>query len=237
MTYLLVILTVLLGGGSLGLFALFLFQGSLGLVNLELGSPGALFFNAGLSLVFFIQHSVMVRTPFRRRLGFVLAEKYHGALFTITSGIVLLAVVFFWQEVDYQILTLTGGWRGLARLVFFLAMAGFFWGVVSLGFFDPLGLVPILPPQFALPEQAQDLVVRGPYRWVRHPLYLCTILLIWSCPDLTPDRLLFNIIWTVWIIIGAWLEERDLIDTFGQAYLDYQQKVPRLLPFCPPSAS
>jgi len=234
--YLFVLLTGLLGGGSLFLFALFLFWGSLGLVDLGLATPAALCFDAGLSLIFFVQHSGMIRTSCRRRLGSILSEKYHGTLFTLTSGVLLLGLVIFWQGVDWQVLTLTGGLRWLARLVFLLALAGFFWGVLALGFFDPFGFVPILKEKLAIPEQPQVLVVRGPYRWVRHPLYLCVILLIWSNPDLTADRLLFNILWTVWIIIGARLEEQDLIDTFGQAYLDYQQQVPRLLPFFPPEA-
>jgi protein-S-isoprenylcysteine O-methyltransferase Ste14 len=75
------------------------------------------------------------------------------------------------------------------------------------------------------------LTVRGPYRWVRHPLYLLVLIMIWSCPDLTLDRLLFNILWTVWIYIGALLEERDLVADFGDAYRHYQQKVPMLIPF------
>lgn len=231
MMYLLVILAGLLGGGSLFLFALFLFWGPLGVVPLDFGTPEALCFDAGLSLTFFLQHSVMLRTPFRRRLGLILSEKYHGALYTFASGVLLLAVVVFWQEVNYQLLTLTGGLRWLSRLVFFLALAGFLWGVVSLGSFDPFGLGPLISEGQTGPDQLQSLMVRGPYRWVRHPLYTCVLVLIWSCPDLTPDRLLFNILWTIWIIIGARLEERDLIDTFGQAYLDYQRQVPRLLPF------
>jgi protein-S-isoprenylcysteine O-methyltransferase Ste14 len=230
----LVILTYLLGGGSLFLFALFLFWGSLGLVHLDLGTAGALCFDAGLSLAFFVQHSVMVRSSFRQWLGPILSEKYHGVLYTIASGVFLLAVVIFWQAVNYQVLTLTGGLRGLVRLIFFLALAGFVWGTMSLGFFDPFGLGPLLSKGQAEPEQPQVLVVRGPYRWVRHPLYTCVILLIWSCPDLTVDRLLFNLLWTIWIVIGARLEEQELIATFGQAYLDYQQQVPRLLPCRPP---
>lgn len=73
-------------------------------------------------------------------------------------------------------------------------------------------------------------VVRGLYRWVRHPLYLFMILMIWSCPDLTSDRLLFNGLWTVWIVIGSILEERDLVSEFGNAYREYQRKVPMLIP-------
>ncbi|MCK7479628.1 MAG: hypothetical protein M0C28_21625 [Candidatus Moduliflexus flocculans] len=55
------------------------------------------------------------------------------------------------------------------------------------------------------------MTITGPYRLVRHPLYLLSIVMIWSCPDLTTDRLLFNLLWTGWIVVGAYLEERDLV--------------------------
>ena len=57
------------------------------------------------------------------------------------------------------------------------------------------------------------------------------ILLIWSCPDLTRDRLLFNLLWTVWIVIASYFEEHDLIVEFGDAYREYQKRVPMLVPF------
>jgi protein-S-isoprenylcysteine O-methyltransferase Ste14 len=75
-----------------------------------------------------------------------------------------------------------------------------------------------------------SFVVKGPYRWVRHPLYLFMTLMIWSCPDLTADRLLFNGLWTVWIVIGSILEERDLVLEFGDVYREYQQTVPMFIP-------
>jgi len=74
------------------------------------------------------------------------------------------------------------------------------------------------------------ITVAGPYRWVRHPLYLFMILMIWSCPDLTADRLLFNLLWTVWVAIGSYFEERDLIIEFGDVYREYQKRVPMLIP-------
>jgi len=73
--------------------------------------------------------------------------------------------------------------------------------------------------------------VRGPYRWVRHPLYVFVIVLIWSSPDLTMDRLLFNVLWTIWIVVGAFFEERDLVADFGGEYIEYQQRVPMLIPY------
>jgi protein-S-isoprenylcysteine O-methyltransferase Ste14 len=44
------------------------------------------------------------------------------------------------------------------------------------------------------------------------------------------DRLLFNILWSAWIYIGTVLEERDLVEQFGDAYREYQKKVSMLFP-------
>ena len=77
----------------------------------------------------------------------------------------------------------------------------------------------------------------GPYRWVRHPLYFLSIVLIWAHPAITTDRLMFNMLWTLWIILGAHLEERDLMARFGRDYWQYQQCVPMLLPYRQPCRS
>jgi protein-S-isoprenylcysteine O-methyltransferase Ste14 len=45
------------------------------------------------------------------------------------------------------------------------------------------------------------------------------------------DRLLFNLLWTIWIVIGSYFEEKDLIAEFGDAYREYQKRVPMLVPF------
>jgi len=65
---------------------------------------------------------------------------------------------------------------------------------------------------------------------VRHPLYLVSLIIIWFGPIFTADRLLHNLLWSLWIVIGATLEEKDLVDCFGDAYRDYQQTVPMLIP-------
>ncbi len=58
------------------------------------------------------------------------------------------------------------------------------------------------------------------------------LVLIWSTPRFTTDQLLFNVLWTAWIVVGAGLEERDLVADFGQTYREYQRSVPMLIP-CP----
>lgn len=74
------------------------------------------------------------------------------------------------------------------------------------------------------------LTIKGAYQWMRHPLYFFALIMIWASPHLTADRLLLNLLWTVWIFLGAHLEEKDLINSFGDQYRKYQDRVPMILP-------
>ncbi len=229
-TYIMISLARILGGMSLLVFMIYLFWGSLNLLSMHLDENGVLWLDAGLSLLFFTQHSGMIRKPFRRWLTRFISEEYAGAIYTIASGIVLLLVVLLWQRSTQTVMTVPVPFRWLFRAVFFLSLLGFYWGIKALRFFDPFGLTPITDRLRGRNRTSIPITVAGPYRWVRHPLYLFVILMIWSCPDLTGDRLLFNLLWTVWIVIGSYLEEIDLIAEFGDAYRAYRKKVPMLVP-------
>ena len=54
--------------------------------------------------------------------------------------------------------------------------------------------------------------------------------MIWASPDVTADRLLFNVLWSIWMVVATRLEERDLAADFGEAYREYQRSVPMLVP-------
>ncbi len=164
-------------------------------------------------------------------VGRFLPAEYDAAFFSIVSGIVLVVMFVFWQESTYRLGEVQSTGRLLLHGVYLLSLAGFVWGMGALGVFDPFGVIPILDHLRGKKRPPVPLVVRGPYRWVRHPLYLFLILMFWSYPDLTADRLLFNVLWTAWMIIGTVLEERDLVASFGDAYRDYQAEVPMLIPY------
>jgi protein-S-isoprenylcysteine O-methyltransferase Ste14 len=228
--YMIICLAILFGGGSLMAFLLFLLTGSPELISLNFHAREALWWDAGLSMAFFIQHSGMVRRSFRKRLAHFLPGEYEGAVYAIVSGIMLLAVIVLWQKSAPAFRVSHGVFRWLFYVAYLLSFVGFIWGVRALKVFDPYGLRPILGRLRGREPRPMSFVVRGPYQWVRHPLYLFMILMIWSCPDLTCDRLLFNGLWTVWIVIGSILEERDLVLEFGDVYRQYQRKVPMLIP-------
>ena len=230
-SYVMLILTYLVGVVSLLVWMVFLFHGSLNLVSLGLGEIAGLGLNAFLSLAFFIQHSMMLRRSFRRWLAKFIRTEYHGALFTIASGVVLLILVVFWQKSAYVLAAPQGIIRWMMRAVFILAILGFYWGFRALGSFDGFGVSPILNNLRGKDPPSMPFIVRGPYRWVRHPLYFFCLLLIWSCPNLSLDRMLYNVLWSTWILVGSVLEERDLVADFRQSYRDYQRKVPMLIPW------
>ena len=224
-------IAILIGGGSLLLFGVFLVIGPITIVRLGMSDHKALLWDGFLSLLFFIQHSGMIRASFRTRLVLIIPRHYHPSAYAIASAIALTVMVLLWQPSKTVLYQTEGLLRLLARAFSVLAIIGFSWGVRALGNFDTFGLVPIKVHLHGRKLRPPNFVLRGPYLWIRHPLYFFMIVLIWLAPDVSSDRLLFNILWTVWIILGSYLEERDLVTEFGERYRHYQKTVPMLLPW------
>lgn len=225
------LLSSILGGGSLAAFGVFLWVGSFQLVDFGFEVTMILAWDGLLSLVFFVQHSGMLRRGFRRRVESLIPPHLQPAVYSIASGVVLLTVLVLWQRSSLEIWSVDAPWRWLLRAAFVCAILGFVAGVKALRGFDGFGQRPIRDLLRGRTRSPSPLTVRGPYRWVRHPLYTCVLLMIWSCPVVTADRLFFNCLWTLWIVAGTAMEERDLVDEFGDAYAQYREVVPMLIPW------
>jgi protein-S-isoprenylcysteine O-methyltransferase Ste14 len=158
-------------------------------------------------------------------------DRYHNAFYGLTSIITLILVLVFWQKSSILVARADGIIFLLIGALFCLCLAALLWGVLSLGSFDALGVKPLMRYISNKQDKPQQIVAKGPYRWVRHPLYFFLIILIWAYPVLTLDRLIFNIMWTIWIVIGTYLEDRDLHSEFGSQYLEYSSQVPMLIPY------
>ncbi|MFW5772948.1 MAG: methyltransferase family protein, partial [Phototrophicaceae bacterium] len=81
-----------------------------------------------------------------------------------------------------------------------------------------------------LPLPPESLQTGGVYGWVRHPLYLFSMMVIWPVTTMTEAYLGFCIATTIYFLAGSYFEERRMLREFGQPYRDYQARVPWLLP-------
>jgi methanethiol S-methyltransferase len=226
----LMFLTVCIGGGSLVLFVYFLLFGAPLRASLAHSEPTRLAWDALLCIVFFLQHSGMIRRGVKDRIARRIPAACYPALYSIASGIALTALILLWQPSDRLLFRLGDAWRWLSAGMALAAVAGFAWGVRSLRSFDPFGRLALEASLRGVTTPPLAFVAEGAYRVVRHPLYLFMLVLIWSTPRFSTDQLLFNVLWTAWIVAGTKLEERDLVADFGDVYRRYQLSVPMLIP-------
>jgi protein-S-isoprenylcysteine O-methyltransferase Ste14 len=89
-----------------------------------------------------------------------------------------------------------------------------------------LGLRQLAHDQLPPPQ----MVVDGPYRWVRHPLYTAGLLFIWAVPVMTTTSLALTLGISAYLYVGSIFEESRLLSLWGEQYRDYRRQVPRLIP-------
>jgi protein-S-isoprenylcysteine O-methyltransferase Ste14 len=103
-------------------------------------------------------------------------------------------------------------------------------GVWQTGAWSFLGIEQFLHPRR---KKVPLLEVRGLYRWVRHPLYTAGLVVIWFTPVMTLNIFALNLGLTIYLVIGAIIEERKLVHEFGAAYEEYRKRTPMLIPDFP----
>ena len=79
-------------------------------------------------------------------------------------------------------------------------------------------------------EKPSKLVTGGLYRFVRHPLYTFSLLILWLSPNMSVNSFVVYLASTIYILIGIYFEERKLLREFGQEYDEYRSVTPMLIP-------
>lgn len=118
-------------------------------------------------------------------------------------------------------------WSYLALAGQLLALLALFIGLLQTGIWSFLGFEQML---VANPTIQPEMVTKGFYRWVRHPLYTAGLVFIWLTPIMTSGLLALNAGLTVYLVVGAYYEERKLVREFGEAYTEYQLRTSMLIP-------
>lgn len=191
----------------------------------------AILINALLLALFAIQHSVMARPGFKQWWTQIVPKPAERSTYVLFSSLALLFMFWQWQPMGGVIWSVQDPIG--SRLL--MGMYVFGWLLVLvvtflINHFDLFGLRQVW--LFARGKQYQPLsfVTPGPYKWVRHPLYVGWLCAFWFTPTMTAAHLLFALATTAYILVAIRLEERDLTAIHGRSYSNYRRSVPMLIP-------
>lgn len=79
-------------------------------------------------------------------------------------------------------------------------------------------------------DEKYELREDGPFKYTRHPIYLFSSLFLMLRPTMDFFYLIFLINMVLYFYIGSYFEEKKLITIFGNRYIEYQKKVPKIFP-------
>ena len=184
---------------------------------------------AALWVLYCVLHSVLAS---RRVKIFVQSRsekvfRYYRLSYTLFAALSLAAVVWFQLSIatvflfpPFVVADILGGITAVTGLlIMFICIKKYFLSLSGLK-----SLVQERP--------SATLMISGIHRYLRHPLYLGTFLFLWGVWLITPtlSLLIANSIITAYTVYAIRLEEKKLVQEFGEQYIQYQKEVPKLLP-------
>lgn len=192
--------------------------------------PAPMLVNALVALLFPLQHTGWTQRPVKRLIARGLSEHFERPAYVVASGVGLLLTAYLWQPVGPAL------WKvPIAGLV---ALQALFVGSIigqalctrALGTRHMDGSLHLARWAAGEPVPAPRFREVFLYRWVRHPIAMCQLLMLVSFGTLRPDLALLAAIWAAWIVLATTLEERRLTEDHGSAYQAYKRRTGFLWP-------
>lgn len=191
----------------------------------------ALTINLVLLAIFALQHSVMARPAFKRWWTQYVPKPMERSTYVLFTCFAMILMFWQWRPMGGTIWTIEHPFFVL--LMYTLFAMGWLIVLVTtflINHFDLFGLRQVYLYFRGIPYTPLRFVTPGPYRFVRHPLYVGWFLSFWATPTMTAAHLVFALMTTLYIVIAVRYEERDLIAAHGLHYIKYRNSVPKFFP-------
>jgi steroid 5-alpha reductase family enzyme len=180
--------------------------------------------DAALLTLFALHHSLFAREPMKEAIARLIPAALVRSCYVWIASALLILVCALWRPIGSELYAV----RGIPAIgLVAVQLVGLWITARGAARIDPLELAGIRPP-----SASDGLQTTGPFHWVRHPLYLGWLLMVFGAPHMTGDRLAFAAITTGYLMVAIPWEERSLRRTFGENYSRYMRAVKwRMIPF------
>jgi protein-S-isoprenylcysteine O-methyltransferase Ste14 len=192
----------------------------------------ALIVNVLLMALFAVQHSVMARKQFKQWWTQYIPRSVERSTYVLLASLALILLFWQWRPIPTVLWQVAD--PQLALAVTGVSMIGWvlvFLSTFLINHFELFGLHQVANNLTGRPMPQVRFRTPVLYKVVRHPIYLGFIIAFWIAPVMTVGHLLFAAVTTAYIFVGIWLEERDLVEMFGDEYRSYRNRVAMLVPF------
>ena len=192
----------------------------------------ALMIDVVLLTLFATQHSIMARKWFKDWWTRFVPKPLERSTYVLFSSLALILLFWLWRPlggVVWNVEEPIG--RFVLRVLFAFGWLTVLVSTFLINHFDLFGMRQVWLYLRGRDYTTLKFGIPGPYRLVRHPLYVGWLFAFWSTPTMTLAHLLFSIATTAYILLAIQFEERDLVREHGDTYQSYKRSVPMLIPF------
>ncbi len=183
-------------------------------------------------LLFGIQHSVMARPTFKGWFTRYIDPSIERSTYILATSAAITGMCYLWipfGSVIWKVESEIGVYLIYAVAVFgwvFLFLATF-----MINHFELFGLRQTFDLMQGKLVSASTSRITGFYKIVRHPIQTGILVGLWAVPISTSSHQVFAAGMSIYIFIGLYFEEKDSIQEFGEAYVDYMKRFKRVIPF------
>ncbi len=181
-----------------------------------------------LAIGFALPHSLLLAPPIQKLIKKRIPSGLLGCIHCSVTCVYLSIMFHYWGKSEIVVWQFRGAGESIILACFYGSWVALLYSLYLTGLGYQTGLTQwwywlrqTKPPQ-------RKFVVRGAFNWMRHPVYMSFLGLIWFTPIMTLDHAVLTGVWTIYIYAGSYFKDRRLIKFVGPLYLEYASRVPGL---------